>query len=144
MVPLNASTLVLITGNGLALSEDMARRCIPIELDAGLEDPEQREFKNELVEDVLAQRGDLLQAALTIWRWGRQNEKDLRTGRPLGSYGQWCLWVRDPLLTIGCCDPVERVAKTKANDPRRCAIVELFNAWWNSHGKLHVVRWGLG
>ena len=134
MVPLNASTLVMITGNGLALSEDMARRCLVIELDAGLEDPEQRPFKGDVVADILARRGDLLQAALTIWLWGRQNEKDLKTGRPLGSYTQWCLWVRDPLLTLGYRDPADKLAATKANDPRRRAITGLFNAWWKAHG----------
>lgn len=112
----------------------MARRCLVIELDAGLEDPEQRPFKGDLVADILAQRGDLLRAALTIWRWGRQNEKDLTKGRPLGSYSQWCQWVRDPLLTLGCRDPADKVASTKANDPRRRAIVEIFNTWWAVHG----------
>lgn len=132
-VPLNASTLVLITGNGLALSEDMARRCLVIELDAGLEDPEQRPFKGDLVTEILSRRGDLLQAALTIWRWGRQNEETLTKGKPLGSYAQWCRWVRDPLLTLGCCDPADKVAATKANDPRRRIIVVMFNTWWAAH-----------
>ena len=133
MVPLNVSTLVLITGNGLTLSEDMARRCIITELDACLEDPEQRPFKNDFIEDVLRQRGDLLRAVLTIWRWGRQNENGLTKGKPFGSFSQWCRWVRDPLLTLGCRDPAERIAATKANDPRRRAIAEIFNTWWTAH-----------
>lgn len=133
MLPLNASTLVLITGNGLTLSEDMVRRCLLIELDAGLEDPEQRPFKNNLVQDILANRGDLLKAALTIWRWGRVSGETIRVGRPLGSYDDWARWVRDPLLTLGCCDPVARMALNKANDPRRQNIVEIFDAWWAAH-----------
>src|SRR5262249_52890301 len=39
----------------------------------------------------------------------------------------------DPLLTLGCRDPVERIDAIKANDPRRRLIAELFDAWWKSH-----------
>jgi hypothetical protein len=35
----------------------------------------------------------------------------------LGSYEERCAWCRDPLLTLGCRDPVERIATAKANDP---------------------------
>ena len=55
-------------------------------------------------------------------------------GLPLGSFEQWAEWVRDPLLTLGCADPVERVRQAKANDPRRQNIIALFAAWWQHHG----------
>ena len=132
-VPLNASTLVLVTGNGLMLSEDLARRFLVVELDAGMEDPEARNFPGDLLADLMTRRSDLLQAALIIWRWGQQNPAELERGKPLGSFEQWCKWVRDPLLTLGCADPAEKVAATKSNDPRRRAIAELFNAWWEAH-----------
>lgn len=79
-------------------------------------------------------RRELLIAALTIWRWGRQNENGLKCGRPLGSFEEWCLWVRDPLLTLGCADPVERIKLIKAQDPIRRGINELFAEWWKIHG----------
>jgi hypothetical protein len=41
--------------------------------------------------------------------------------------------VRDPLLTLGCRDPVERVEMVKAHDPYRQKIAELFKAWWKEH-----------
>jgi hypothetical protein len=37
-------------------------------------------------------------------------------------------------VTLGCCDPVERIEALKANDPRRQRIAELFRAWWEHHG----------
>ena len=40
MVPLNASAFIILTGNGLTVSEDLARRFIAVEFDPGTEDPE--------------------------------------------------------------------------------------------------------
>ena len=40
MVPLNSTAFIAITGNGLTVTEDLARRFIPCELDARCEDPE--------------------------------------------------------------------------------------------------------
>ncbi len=41
--------------------------------------------------------------------------------------------VRDPLLALGCTDPVERIAEAKRNDPRRQRTAEVLNAWWKAH-----------
>jgi putative DNA primase/helicase len=130
---LNPVTFVVITGNGVVLSEDLARRFITIELDAGMEDPEARDFKGDLLRDVMEHRGVLLRDALTIWRWGRLAGDEIKPGRPLGSFGDWSRWCRDPLLALGCADPAARVADTKANDPRRKHLAEVFSTWWERH-----------
>jgi hypothetical protein len=44
MVPLNSTAFVALTGNGLTVTEDLARRFILCELDARCEDPESRPF----------------------------------------------------------------------------------------------------
>jgi len=106
---INSTAFIAITGNGLTLSEDLARRFIDCKLDAGCEDPESRPFDPGFLKRIEQQRIDLLSAAVTIWRFGRQNQQDLKGGRPLGSFESWCDWVRDPLLTLGCRDPVERI-----------------------------------
>ncbi|WP_376091229.1 hypothetical protein ACE7GA_21345 [Roseomonas sp. CCTCC AB2023176] len=138
VVRLNPSAFVAITGNGLRLSEDMARRFLAVELDAGLEDPEARAFPGDIVADTLADRARLLSAALTVWRWGRQRGAALKPGKPMGSFGTWARWCRDPLLALGCQDPAVRIAEAKAADPRRQAIGELFAAWWATHGTAEV------
>ena len=43
--------------------------------------------------------------------------------------------MRDPLLALGLPDPVERIAQVKANDPKRRALIEIFNLWDQKHGK---------
>jgi hypothetical protein len=134
MVQLNSTAFVAVTGNGLTLSEDLARRFIVCELDAHCEDPETRYFPGNFLRQVERRRAELLTAVLTIWRWGRQNVSVLAKGKPLGSFETWGEWCRDPLLALGCRDPVERIEALKANDPRRQLVIELFGAWWEHHG----------
>jgi hypothetical protein len=133
MVPLNASAFVILTGNGLTVAEDLARRFIVVEVDPRTEDPEARPFTNDIRKEVCERRCDLLAALLTIWRWGRL-AGDIKVGQPFGSFEQWSSWVRDPLLALGCQDPVERVSATKQRDTSRQAVVELFHEWWERHG----------
>ena len=123
MVLLNSTAFIAVTGNGLTVTEDLARRFISCELDARCEDPESRPFTSGFLKDIERQRAELLAAVLTIWRWGRQNAVRLTRGKPLGSYEMWAEWCRDPLLTLGCRDPVERIELLKANDPRRQADI---------------------
>jgi hypothetical protein len=132
MVPLNASAFVILTGNGLTVSEDLARRFVAVDLDARTEDPEVRAFATDIRVEVTQKRRELLAALLTIWRWGRI-ATDIKPGIALGSFAQWCRWVRDPLLALGCRDPVERVGEAKQRDGRRQAVADLFAIWWDKH-----------
>jgi putative DNA primase/helicase len=134
MVCLNSTAFVAITGNGLSVTEDLARRFIYSELDAHCEDPESRPFAVGFLENINCKRNELLAAVLTIWRFGRQNAADLDRGKPLGSFETWAEWCRDPLSTLGCCDPVERIELLKSKDPRRQRVAELFTTWWQHHG----------
>ena len=132
MATLNTSAFVVLTGNGLSVSEDLARRFIAIDLDARTEDPEVRRFKGDIRSEVRMRRSELLVAILTIWRWGRQSS-DIDGGRPLGSFERWCRWVRDPLLALGCQDPTDRVSEAKQRDGRRRELAALFEVWWDKH-----------
>jgi hypothetical protein len=130
-VPLNTTTFIAISGNG-EVAEDMARRLVISNLDARTDDPEQRKFEGSLLKEVYARRTQLLSAALMIWRWGQTSTEVMR-GRSIGSYETWAKWCRDPLLTLGCHDTVERIREIKAADPRRREIMEVFQAWWDGH-----------
>jgi hypothetical protein len=138
MVPMNSTAFVAVTGNGLTVTEDLARRFIPCELDARCEDPEVRPFPAGFLEQIERRRAELLAAVLTIWRWGRQNATGLTRGKPLGSFETWTEWCRDPFVALGCRDPVERIEFLKANDPRRQRIADLFRTWWEHHGPTPV------
>jgi hypothetical protein len=133
MVRLNPSAFVAVTGNGLRLSEDLTRRFITCELDAETEDPEGRQFAPGFLDAIKSHRVELLTAALTIWRWGRLTDSTLTRGRPLGSFETWSRWVRDPLLTLGCADPVQGIARSKTRDPERARVAAIFVEWWTRH-----------
>jgi hypothetical protein len=90
-----------------------------------MEDPEERPFAGDIRAEVAERRPELLAALLTIWRWGRLTS-DIKPGRTLGSFPTWCEWVRDPLLALGCEDPVKRISDAKKLDSRRQVIAELF------------------
>jgi hypothetical protein len=98
MLPVNSSAVVILTGNGLSVSEDLTRRFIAVDLDARIETPETRRFTSDIRVEVKERRLELLAAALTIWRWGRQ-ASDLRAGQPI-----WLLRAVEPLGTrpIAC------------------------------------------
>ena len=138
MVPVNSAAFITLTGNGLTVSEDLARRFLSCILDAGMEDPEARPFAPGFLDRIMDRRPELLAAALTIWRWGRQNPGDLARGLRLGSFETWCEWVRDPLLTLGCADPVQRSRDAKADDPRRRQVMDLYDAWDAKYGALPI------
>ena len=144
MVALNSTAFIALTGNGLSVTEDLARRFIACELDARCEYPEQRKFASGWLDEIKRRRAELLAAALTVWRWGRQNAADLGHGRPLGSFEQWSEWCRDPLLALGCRDPIDRIDEIKSDDPYRRQIVELFEAWDVHHGPRPVKAAALG
>src|SRR5262249_16505547 len=107
----NPRMLISIAGNGYTFAEDLVRRNFVIELDAKLENRELRKFAGNFLAGIAQQRPQLLQAALTIWRYGRQQVKS--NSRPLGGYEQWSAWVRDPLVALGCEDPVSVAKITK-------------------------------
>jgi putative DNA primase/helicase len=135
MVTLNSTAFVAVTGNGVTLAEDLVRRFLVSEFDARCEDPEQRDFADGFLRNVQKNRAELLAAALTIWRFGRQRASELQRGRPLGSFEAWAEWCRDPLLALGCSDPVERIERIKADDPQRSRTIELFETWHAHHGE---------
>jgi hypothetical protein len=132
MVPLNTNAFIALTGNAVGISEDLARRFLVVELDAKCENPEQRSFHEDFKTSIKARRTELLGAVLTIWRWDRQ--ASLKRGMPLGSFEQWASWCRDPLLALGCVDPVQRASDIKSEDPLRQQIFEFLQTWYAQHG----------
>lgn len=135
MVELDGRVWIVVAGNGLRIGEDLARRMLLCELDPKCEDPETRPFAPGFLKWIKDVRFELLAHVLTIWRWGRQNRNELQIGLPLGTFETWTSWVRDPLLTLGCRDPVARLAEIKAGDPSRIRASELFDVWWRQHGE---------
>ena len=144
MLPLNCAAFITLTGNGLTVAQDLARRFIWVHIDPKLEDPESRLFAEGFLDEIKGRRIELLSAALTILRYGRQHAGKLgrikedgtvERGLAMGSFEQWVEWVRDPLLALGCVDRVIGTRQAKAADPERQEISELFTLWNKYHGE---------
>jgi hypothetical protein len=122
---------IFATGNNLVLLGDMVRRTVLCGLDAGLERPELRRFAHNPIQRVLADRAAYVAAALTIVRAyraaGCSNPPD-----PIGSYSDWSLNVRAPLMWLGESDPVASMETARDEDPELTNIRELFGHW-NEH-----------
>jgi hypothetical protein len=147
MINLHTRTTIAVTGNAITIAEDQVRRWVKTEFDAKCENPELRPFKPGFLDTVYEKRVTLLSHALTIWRWGRQNAGVLTKGKPLGSYEIWAQWCRDPLLTLGARDPVDRLEAVKAADPRRKQILTVYDQWWSVYADKPVLAkdlaWGV-
>ena len=132
----NTRALFLSSGNNVGPVQDMARRCITINLDPGCEVPAARTFtRPDLVSDVLRQRGRYVSAALTIVRaW-------IIAGRPktecksLAGFGDWSDMCRQPLLWLGLADPTESLFIAMAEDPDREILGRILAAWQGVFGK---------
>jgi hypothetical protein len=135
---IKSTALVTVTGNGTLLAEDLVRRFIACHLDSQLEEAYLREFEPGFGKKLIRHKSELLAAVLTIWRWGRQNFTRFDKGIALGSYEQWAAWCRDPMLSLGCQDPVRRISEFRRDDPVRNEIAALFSLWHERHGEMPV------
>jgi putative DNA primase/helicase len=134
---LGAAIFVAITGNGVGVKGDAARRFVECFFDAGVENPSAREFERDLQSDVTYDRDAILAGILTIWRWGRQN-KNLKPGVPVGTFEQWSRWARDPLVALGCMDAAITMKRSMESDPGREGEISVFRAWWGHHKDARV------
>ncbi len=128
-------SFIMITGNGVQLSEDLVSRFLLVELDARTGDPETRNMPSGFLDSVVADRGQILNEVLTIIRHGLQNPC---SGLPLRNFDDWAQFCRDGLLGLGATDPVTRLEKVKASDPMREHHTAIMNAWLAAHGSSPV------
>jgi putative DNA primase/helicase len=101
------NTFTVFANDNNATVADMVRRTIRALLDANREHPEERSFKRDPLTEIQNNRGDYVTACLTIplayIKAGSPLKKQIT---PLASFGEWCRYVREPLIWLGCADPV--------------------------------------
>ncbi|MBB3388611.1 putative DNA primase/helicase [Rhizobium sp. BK275] len=116
----DSATAVMLcaTGNGLRFAGDLTRRVVLINLDAGVERPEERVFESDVIEDTRRQRVEIVTSALTLLRAFVANEAD-KVSPALGSFEQWSNLVRSALVWLGLPDPLGNAAKIRDNDPEK-------------------------
>ena len=116
------------TGNNLVLYADMVRRALLACLDPRVERPELREFGNDPIVDAKAQRADLVAAALTVIRAYMVSGEADRCAK-VGSYDDWCKFVRGPLVWLGEADPWLTTERARELDPKLEAMQTIIAQW---------------
>lgn len=122
--------LVLATGNNLVLSGDVTRRTLMCRLDAGVERPDQRQFRFDPREEAHAQRPQLVAAGLTILRAYIAAEQPSPM-KKIGSFEPWNL-IREALVWLGCHDPANTRDRVLADDPQKAVLLDLLRLWWQA------------
>ena len=121
------------TGNNIRLVGDMTRRVVMCSLDPDMERPELREFKRDPFDEVLANRGLYVAAALTIVSAYMQAGCPDQA-RPLASFEDWSRIVRSALIWLGRADPVDTMNAAREDDPIALTLLNLLTAWHDATG----------
>lgn len=121
------------TGNNIQLVGDMTRRVLLCSLDPNMERPELRTFNSSPYDDVIANRGKFIAAALTVVR------AYIVAGCPdelpsLASFEQWSRLVRSALVWLDRVDPVTSMDAVRRDDPITTSLRSLYRAWYDSVG----------
>jgi Bifunctional DNA primase/polymerase, N-terminal len=122
------TSLFVCTGNNLAIADDLTRRTLLCRLDAGMERPELRSFKRDVLETARSERGKLVVAALTVLR-GWHAARTVIGIDPLGSFEDWSFRIRQPLLWLDQVDPCESIATVRDSDPNRSLLIAVLKEW---------------
>jgi hypothetical protein len=125
-VPITATFFA--TGNNLVIASDLTRRTLLCQLDAGMERPELRSFKRNVLETARAERGPLVAAALTVLRaW--HVARTMIGVEPLGSFEEWSFRIRQPLMWLDRIDPCESISTVRESDPTRSQLITVLEQW---------------
>ena len=124
--------VVIATGNNLEVYGDMCRRVVVCRLDAGMENPESRQFDFDACEEVRANRAELVVDALTILRAYHLAGCPDRLPS-FGSFEDWA-WVRGALVWLGFSDPHDSRGMIVSNDPVKEALVAIMDGWEETIG----------
>jgi putative DNA primase/helicase len=127
-------TLMLATGNNIRIRDDLVRRTLLITLDARMENPEKREFAQNPLAMITADRGAYIRACLIIARWYADIGL-LDKLLPIGGYGAWSDHVRSALVALGLADPWLTQETARNTDPVREARREVLGHLHRAFGE---------
>jgi hypothetical protein len=100
-----------------------------------VERPESREFKHNPFQDVLADRGKYIVAAMTIARAYQAAGEPAVEAKRLASFDAWSRFVQRPLVWLGCADPAKSVEANEASDPETANLQAVLSGWHEGHGE---------
>ncbi len=124
------------SANNPSSSDEIAKRTIRIRLDAGVPNPEDREFKKELPQWVRERCGALIGAALTLAQNWIAKGMPAPKAKPVGAFEQWSRVIGGILETAGIEGFLSiRPSDTQSSTDRQAIAWSEFVARWR--GKHH-------
>jgi hypothetical protein len=143
-------TIWVLTANNASAGTDMARRVVPISLDAGCEFPGQRTgpesgrtWRHRQPEWAHEHRHQLIRAALTLCRWWVQDGMPLDEDIAFGSFESYAALIGGVLASVGIAGFLENLATVENSDGERETTTALFRAWFEVYGDQPISSGGL-
>ena len=128
--------ILFATGNNLSLIGDISRRAVIAHLDAGCENPFQRQFRDNPLTRILRDRGRYIAAALTLCKAFKVSGDAPEAW--LSSFEHWSDTVRSAIIWAGGGDAVRTIAAITADDPERECHAAVLAAWGKLFGSSEV------
>ncbi|MCB8878439.1 hypothetical protein [Acidisoma silvae] len=129
MPEVSMQAMMIANGNNITIAGDLVRRALLTVLDPKVERPELRDFKQEPLDMIRADRSVYVEACLIIVR------AYILAGRPgcirpkLASFDAWSDNIRSALVWLGCEDPVATMEQVRAADPVLGALRSFMGSW---------------
>lgn len=126
-VSISPTAIVICTGNNLEITGDLVRRSLYCRLDADLENPEERDFSQDIYACAKQKRGSIITSILTIQQaYKLANFPKSKNIKRMANFEEWSQWTRGPLFWLGLPDPLESQKQLKDMDSTRNAKEEAF------------------
>jgi putative DNA primase/helicase len=142
MLP-NVSTIIF-TGINLIFENDVVRRALESRIDPSVEHPEDRKFDFSAIDEVKAQRAELLIAALTILRAFKLAKPKIDLYKPMGDYREYDEWIRSAIVWLGQPDPLLTQDELSIADPAKDVLRQVLHCWDNAFGDKSVTTSEIG
>jgi putative DNA primase/helicase len=130
-------SVVSANGNNISIADDLGRRTLLCNLDAKIEKPWQRAFKQSPLAEIENDRGRFIAAALTIplaFFTARRALPIPPLSTVANGFEQWNYFVREPLVWLGEADPASTFETARGSDPKLQAKRALFAAMADMFG----------
>ncbi len=135
------NVLFLGTGNNIEPVQDMRRRVVSIRLTPSDETPALRKFEHDPVGTIKQHRARVVSCALTIIDAFRAAGQPQTPAPSIGSYGEWSIWCRQPLLWLGEPDPAQSLIDQVSNDSDQAVLGQFLRRWlWAFQSRSVTVR----
>lgn len=125
-VMVQCNSLFLLTGNSLWLADDMLRRVLTCDLDAGCENPEFRKFTSNPEQLAHDNRTQILTDVHAVVRGFLQSGVPI-DAPPLAGFEDFTRYIRDALVWLGQPDLTEKMLELKQHNPKRLSEMQLLD-----------------